>query len=363
MVFQIGDYTVFQLLGTGSYSKVYRAQHSKMRQDCALKVIDVSTYSEEDLLFLHREIEIVRDLQHPNIIKVYESFVSENYVCISMELCERGTVLEYVNNCGPLHPAEVKALFHQMVSAVQYLHKTCGVIHRDLKCENWMLSSSRSVKLIDFGFARRVIKGELLSTLCGSLHYTAPELIKGEEYTNLIDVWSLGVILYAMASGELPFSGPHPEKAILSEQPNYPLSWSSDLISLLKGMLQKNPAFRLRISDVAKSGYLKEDAFVRPVIRQSISGTDAKIVLPVLVTNSPKKEKARASEPDFQGRRHFVFTSRLHGRVRAFSVDPCADEVRRSSDCSSQTAARSLALLPEFRPKAPSPIVPAHHYL
>ena len=261
MVFQIGDYTVFELLGTGSYSKVYRAHHSKMRQDCALKVIDVSTYSEEDLLFLHREIEIVRDLQHPNIIKVYESFVSQNYVCISMELCERGTVLEYVNNCGPLHPAEVKALFHQMVSAVQYLHKTCGVIHRDLKCENWMLSSSRSVKLIDFGFARRVIKGELLSTLCGSLHYTAPELIKGEEYTNLIDVWSLGVILYAMATGQLPWTKRNKIQLFGQiKRGNYtiPQTLSAELRDLIARMMTVDPSKRIDINSALNHPFLAD---------------------------------------------------------------------------------------------------------
>ena len=357
MVVRIGDYEIFELMGTGSYSKVYRARRQNSHFDCALKVVNIEHYSSEDLVFLQREIAIAKELNHPNICKVFESFRLANQVCIVMELLDSGSILEYINENGPLPTSQFKSFFRQMVSAVQYLHNECGVIHRDLKCENWMLSATMQVKLIDFGFARHMCSDHLMSTICGSLHYTAPEIIKGEPYTDVIDVWSLGVVLYAMAKGELPFCLENPEKCILTTEPEIPVTWTPEMVSLVKGMLQKNPSFRWRINDVARCPFLNDEN-ARSSIRQSVSaGTGAKILLPNLLFTPTKKTQTRLSVPNLQGRRHLVFTPH-HNRIRAASVDPPLAVQTCVGSYGGGILANSLAALPEYRPKSRSPVLP-----
>ncbi|CAL1269623.1 unnamed protein product [Larinioides sclopetarius] len=156
--------------------------------------------------FLTREIEILRKVQHQNIVHVYRIFDYPRRVYIFMEFIERGNLYDFLKERLRLSESEARYFFRQVVSAVKYLHYL-DIAHRDIKCENIMLTNKAEIKLIDFGFCKRIGRfDELSCTFCGSTAYAAPEVLQGIPYDPfLFDIWSLGCVLYVMVTGMMPF--------------------------------------------------------------------------------------------------------------------------------------------------------------
>ncbi|XP_044859313.1 testis-specific serine/threonine-protein kinase 5-like isoform X2 [Mauremys mutica] len=226
-------------IGSGAFSKVYLgyATQEKLRQNyklasdlrskrhsmVAIKIISTAKAPlEYSRKFLPREIySLNATYKHINVIQLYEMYRNNRRTYLVLELASRGDLLEHINatsdrrECPGLEEEEARRLFRQIVSAVAHCHNV-GIVHRDLKCENILLDERGFIKLTDFGFANRYsLKNPLMSTFCGSVAYTAPEILMSKKYNGeLADLWSLGVILYAMVTGKLPFKERQPHKMI-----------------------------------------------------------------------------------------------------------------------------------------------------
>ncbi|XP_060639511.2 testis-specific serine/threonine-protein kinase 3 [Anolis sagrei] len=251
-------YQVGKTIGEGTYSKVKEAFSKKHQCKVAMKIIDKRGGPEEFIKrFLPRELQIVKRLDHKNIIRVYEMLEStDGKIYLVMELAEDGDVFDCVLQGGPLPEGRAKALFLQLVDAIRYCH-SCGVAHRDLKCENALLQGF-NLKLTDFGFAKLLPKNrkELSQTFCGSTAYAAPEVLQGVPHDSRKgDIWSMGVVLYVMLCANLPFDDTDIPKMLCHQQkgvsvPGH-LGISEECQDLLKSLLEPDMVLRPSIEEVS----------------------------------------------------------------------------------------------------------------
>ncbi|XP_061294229.1 testis-specific serine/threonine-protein kinase 5-like isoform X4 [Bos javanicus] len=263
-------------IGSGAFSKVYLAyatqermrHNSKLASDLrgkrhtmvAIKIVSTAEAPAEfSRKFLPREISSLNaTYKHLNVL--YETFANSRRTYLVLELAARGDLLEHINatsahrRCPGLEEEEARRLLWQLVSAVAHCHNS-GIVHRDLKCENILLDDRGCLKLSDFGFANRSgLKNSLLSTFCGSVAYTAPEILMSKKYNGeQADLWSLGVILYAMVTGKLPFKEcqPHRMLYLMRRGPTFRPGLSPECQDLIRGLLQLRPRARLALQQVA----------------------------------------------------------------------------------------------------------------
>ncbi|CAN0064031.1 unnamed protein product [Lampetra planeri] len=232
-------YELEETLGRGTYGKVKRAVERATGRKVAIKFISKERIkNEKDMGQIRREIEIMSSLHHPHIVSIFEVFENKDKMVIVMELASHGELFDYLNAHRPLRETEARRLFRQIVSAVHHCHKS-GVVHRDLKLENILLDESCNIKIADFGLSNLYAPDRYLSTFCGSPLYASPEIINGRPYRGPeVDSWALGVLLYAIVYGAMPFDGHQPGALIQQisaaryQQPARP-SEVSELISRL----------------------------------------------------------------------------------------------------------------------------------
>ncbi|KAH8145579.1 uncharacterized protein LAJ45_10379 [Morchella importuna] len=260
----VGNYSIGRLIGKGSFGKVYLATHKLTNGS---KVVLKS--AQKDDANLAREIHHHRQLVHPHIARLYEVIVTESLVWLVLEYCPGDELYNYLIQHGRLTVDKTKRIFAQLVGAVAYVHMN-NCVHRDLKLENILLDKHENVKLCDFGFTREYERNKLLQTFCGTVCYSAPEMIKGEKYiAYAVDVWSLGVILYALLVGELPFDEDIEEdtrRKILNDEPRYPDHLSEDSVSMLKSCLAKKPSLRPTLDEILSHPFIAEHAPVQKAI-------------------------------------------------------------------------------------------------
>ncbi|RYC61537.1 hypothetical protein CHU98_g4669 [Xylaria longipes] len=255
----VGNYSLGRLIGKGSFGKVYLAHHKLTNGS---KVVLKSANKDDSNLA--REIHHHRQFVHPHIARLYEVIVTESLVWLVLEYCPGDELYNYLLKHGRLPADKVQKTFTQLVGAVSYVHQQ-SCVHRDLKLENILLDKHENVKLVDFGFTREYEgKSNYLQTFCGTICYSAPEMLKGEKYAGeKVDVWSLGVILYALLCGELPFDEDDDNATrakILSEEPKYPDHMPGDAIALIKLLLSKRPLLRPTLPDILSHPFLAEHA-------------------------------------------------------------------------------------------------------
>lgn len=207
-------------IGKGSFSSVRLAKYISKNQNVqtlACKVIDVRKGTEEFVKkFFPRELSVLMKIRHPHIIRIHSILKRERMVFIFMDYAEGGDLLKYINKVGIVEESQAKRWFAQLVSALKYLH-SIDIAHRDLKCENILISKRGTMLLADFGFARVCGEenGNFSNTYCGSAAYAAPEVIRGEPYNPMwADVWSLGIILYVMLNAAMPFDDRNLKKLV-----------------------------------------------------------------------------------------------------------------------------------------------------
>ncbi|KAM9369656.1 testis-specific serine/threonine-protein kinase 3 [Phaethornis superciliosus] len=256
-------YHLGRTIGEGMFSKVKEAFSQKHQKKVAIKIMDKKESPEEFVRkFLPRELQIVMNLEHRNIIQVYEVLESPaGKIFLVMELAEDGDVFDYVLREGPLPEPRARALFRQLVDAVQYCHG-CGVAHRDLKCENTLLQG-HTLKLTDFGFAKLIPRdgAELSRTFCGSTAYAAPEVLWGVPHDSRKgDVWSMGAILYILLYAHMPFDDTDIPKMMHQQQKGISLPRhlriSGECQNLLKMLLEPDMALRPSIEVVSRHPWL-----------------------------------------------------------------------------------------------------------
>ncbi|KAG8434488.1 hypothetical protein GDO86_012749 [Hymenochirus boettgeri] len=205
---RVGFYDIERTLGKGNFAVVKLARHRITKTEVAIKIIDKSQLDSVNLEKIYREVQIMKMLDHPHIIKLYQVMETKNMLYLVTEYAKNGEIFDYLANHGRLNESEARRKFWQILSAVEYCHRR-NIVHRDLKAENLLLDNHMNIKIADFGFGNFYKTGEPLATWCGSPPYAAPEVFEGQQYEGpQLDIWSMGVVLYVLVCGALPFDGP-----------------------------------------------------------------------------------------------------------------------------------------------------------
>uniref|UniRef100_A0A8C2KHI2 MAP/microtubule affinity-regulating kinase 3 n=1 Tax=Cyprinus carpio TaxID=7962 RepID=A0A8C2KHI2_CYPCA len=278
----IGCYRLLKTIGKGNFAKVKLAKHILTDKEVAVKIIDKTQLNPSSLQKLFREVRIMKLLNHPNIVKLFEVIETDKSLYLVMEYASGGEVFDYLVAHGRMKEKEARAKFRQIVSAVQYCHQKC-IVHRDLKAENLLLDADMNIKIADFGFSNEFTLGSKLDTFCGSPPYAAPELFQGKKYDGPeVDVWSLGVILYTLVSGSLPFDGQNLKELrerVLRGKYRIPFYMSTDCENLLKKLLILNPTKRGSLEQIMKDRWMNvghEDDELKPYIEPQPDYKDPK---------------------------------------------------------------------------------------
>ncbi|KAJ3004792.1 UNVERIFIED_CONTAM: 5-AMP-activated protein kinase, catalytic [Siphonaria sp. JEL0065] len=255
---KIGNYTLLETLGVGSFGKVKLAVHSQTGHKVALKIVNRRKIANMDMVArVKREIQYMRQLRHPHIIKLYEVITTPTDIILVLEYAG-GELFNYIVERGRMNEDEARRFFQQLICAVEFCH-VHHIVHRDLKPENVLLDEWNQVKIADFGLSNIMMDGDFLKTSCGSPNYAAPEVISGRLYEGPeIDVWSCGVILYVMLCGRLPFDDdniPNLFRKINGGIFTLPSHLSPATRSLLLHMLTVDPLKRITIAQIRKNDW------------------------------------------------------------------------------------------------------------
>lgn len=253
------------VLGEGSFSRVMLALWKNEKEDnerkIALKIINRATAPLDfKKKFLPRELRLLASLKHRNIIEMYHTFSLRNKTYICLEHAGMGDLLSYVQLKAPLSEAEALKLFYEICIGINFLHQQ-NIVHRDLKCENILLSRDSQIKIADFGFARTFNSEDMSKTFCGSAAYAAPELIRGILYdAKSADCWSTGVVLFIMVSALMPFRDENTTILLQDQQTplQYPKKPTSSLRNLLQGILMPEVNLRLKIEDILQHEWMRK---------------------------------------------------------------------------------------------------------
>nr|XP_020463387.1 NUAK family SNF1-like kinase 2 [Monopterus albus] len=267
-------YEFLETLGKGTYGKVKKARERSGRLVAIKSIRKEKIKDEQDLVHIRREIEIMSSLCHPHIITIYEVFENKDKIVIVMEYASQGDLYDYICDKKHVSEQEVRHFFRQIVSAVHYCHQN-GIVHRDLKLENILLDGKDNVKIADFGLSNLYHGDEYLQTFCGSPLYASPEIVNGRPYRGPeVDTWSLGVLLYTMVHGTMPFDGNNHKTLVqqISTGNYHKPSNPSDACGLIRWMLMVNPERRATIEEIAGHWWLNW-GYQQPLLYERKSST------------------------------------------------------------------------------------------
>ncbi|KAF1944601.1 Pkinase-domain-containing protein [Clathrospora elynae] len=358
---KFGNYILGQTLGEGEFGKVKMGWKRDSPIEVAIKLIRRETLggNANRLQKIYREIHILRGLDHPNIVRLHEMVETERHIGIILEYASGGELFDYILNHRYLKDGPARKLFSQLISGVGYLHRK-GIVHRDLKLENLLLDRNKNIIITDFGFANTfdpnddlseeieyrlgdkdyirslglegsdaARRGDLMQTSCGSPCYAAPELVVSDSlYTGRkVDVWSCGVILYAMLAGYLPFDDDpaNPEgdninllyKYIVSTPLTFPEYVTPHARDLLKRILVPDPRKRADLFEVARHSWLADYSHVVGFITSSnTNATDAQQASVYSNTFEQQPALARSASVREPGKPHTAATP-VHGGLTA----------------------------------------------
>ncbi|KAH1270531.1 hypothetical protein KXW30_002117 [Aspergillus fumigatus] len=279
----VGPWQLGKTLGEGATGRVRLAKHAVTGQTAAIKIVSkrsaaiaqsesIAAMNRNASLFsgtgtrqmpsgIEREVVIMKLIEHPNVISLYDVWENRGELYLVLEYVQGGELFHYVQNHGPLPEEEAVRLFRQIIAGLGYCHRF-NICHRDLKPENILLDSWRNVKLADFGMAALQPAGHWLNTSCGSPHYAAPEIIYGRKYRgDKADIWSCGIILYALLTGYLPFDGgdlPSTLRQVKRGEYTIPPELSVEAADLIQRILQKRPEDRITMHGIWMHPLLKK---------------------------------------------------------------------------------------------------------
>ncbi|KAG6441026.1 hypothetical protein O3G_MSEX001578 [Manduca sexta] len=266
---RVGFYDIERTIGKGNFAVVKLARHRITKTEVAIKIIDKSQLDASNLQKVYREVDIMKRLDHPHIIKLYQVMETKNMIYIVSEYASKGEIFDYIAKYGRMAEQAARRKFWQILSAVEYCHER-RIVHRDLKAENLLLDANMNIKIADFGFSNYYATGELLATWCGSPPYAAPEVFEGKRYTGPeIDIWSLGVVLYVLVCGALPFDGSTLQSLrdrVLSGRFRIPYFMSEDCESLIRKMLVLEPMKRYTIDQIKKHRWMAAEPYAIPTV-------------------------------------------------------------------------------------------------
>ncbi|XP_042186683.1 serine/threonine-protein kinase BRSK2-like isoform X2 [Oncorhynchus tshawytscha] len=254
----VGPYRLEKTLGKGQTGLVKLGIHCVTCQKVAIKIVNREKLSESVLMKVEREIAILKLIEHPHVLKLHDVYENKKYLYLVLEHVSGGELFDYLVKKGRLTPKEARKFFRQIISALDFCHSH-SICHRDLKPENLLLDEKNNIRIADFGMASLQVGDSLLETSCGSPHYACPEVIRGEKYDGRkADVWSCGVILFALLVGALPFDDDNLrnllEKVKLGVF-HMPHFIPPDCQNLLRGMIEVDAAKRLTLEQIQKHNW------------------------------------------------------------------------------------------------------------
>lgn len=269
----IGSYLLGKRIGEGAFAKVRQGFHTVTGEKVAVKIIEKKDASPYVIKNLYREAKIMKMMNHTNIVELYEVLETKDNFYLVMEFCTGGGLVDYIYMMERLTENLARRLVKQLMSAVAEMHKK-GIVHRDLKIENFLLTDGNDLKIIDFGLSNTTpvatyektgVYPQILETGCGSPAYAAPELIAGHNYGPQVDVWSIGVSLYVMLTGDLPFyTYPCSLRKLYDNMRKqkinpFPKDLSKDCQDLITKLLEPVPEWRISLKDALNHRWLNNN--------------------------------------------------------------------------------------------------------
>jgi len=247
-----------EVLGQGTSAIVFKGKETSSNLPVAIKRVDLRTLGPAEQKQVQQEIQFLQQYRHPNIIRLLDLERTEDFIYLALEFAE-SDLFTYLSRTGPLGEDQARFIFKQIVDALAYLHGN-RVVHRDLKLENFVITAGGAVKIIDFGLSARVTPQSKLGDVCGSMAYSPPEIVMQVPYDGTqADIWSLGIVLYALLLGGFPFYAQDP--ALMKEQITrgklrFPKWLSASAKELIISMLHRHPDHRAGIFDIQEHAWL-----------------------------------------------------------------------------------------------------------
>lgn len=248
------SYRIIKDLGEGTFGKVKLGEHHVSKEKVAIKVLEKDKIVDDgDKERVSREIQILKIIRHPNITQLYEIIEDDTKLYLIMEFASNGELFDYIVSKNRIRENESSRFYQQIIDGIEYVH-SLNIVHRDLKPENLLLDEKMNIKIVDFGLSNLYKSGQLLKTACGSPCYAAPEMIAGKKYKPLcVDIWSSGVIMFALICGYLPFDDNDTQalyRKILKGEYSVPSFVSNAACDLLKRVLCTDPDARYTIKEI-----------------------------------------------------------------------------------------------------------------
>ncbi|XP_042543525.1 sperm motility kinase 4A-like [Dipodomys spectabilis] len=297
-------YQVLRTIREGSFASIKLAKHLPTDTLVAVKVLE-----KLDSTFFATELDILRSVEHPNIVKLYEEVETEERLYLVIEYMDRGDLADYLDKMDRLAEDEARGLFRQILRAVKYCHDN-GIAHRDLKAENILLDSRGTAKLCDFGLSTWFLPGQQLDRQCGTMAYLAPEMFRQESYQGpKVDVWSLGVLLYYMVMGNVPYKGKSwtvLSKQVLSGKLKIRKSFSPELQGMLAYLMASDPKRRPTVWQVMRHPWFKTIKGALPCPSQPALNQPDPAILHIMVSYmgfNPEEVRAALSGRTFNNKR------------------------------------------------------------
>ncbi|XP_058712841.1 serine/threonine-protein kinase SIK2 isoform X2 [Poecile atricapillus] len=367
---RVGFYDIEGTLGKGNFAVVKLARHRITRSEVAIKIIDKSQLDAVNLEKIYREVQIMKMLDHPHIIKLYQVMETKSMLYLVTEFAKNGEIFDYLASHGRLSEPEARRKFWQILSAVEYCHGR-KIVHRDLKAENLLLDNNMNIKIADFGFGNFYKSGEPLTTWCGSPPYAAPEVFEGQQYEGpQLDIWSMGVVLYVLVCGALPFDGPTLpilRQRVLEGRFRIPYFMSEECEHLIRRMLVLDPSKRLSIAQIKEHKWmLVEVPAQRPILyppgeeNEPSLGEYNEQVLRLMHSLGIDQQKTVESLQN-KSYNHFaaiyyLLVERLKSHRSSFPVEQRVDaRQRRPSTIAEQTVAKAQAVVPSVNLHSQNP--------
>ena len=252
---QIKNYILKEDIGEGNFGKVKLGISKTTKEEFAIKIINKDQIKIKMKNKIFKENEVITKFNHINVIFVFEIIEDPENYYIVMEYCKRGELFDYIVEHERLTEDEAAIFFYQLINGVESIHSK-GIAHRDLKPENLLLTKDKTLKIIDFGLSHEFDGIDLLKTKCGSPSYASPEILRGKPYDGFkSDVWSCGIILYAMVCGYLPFDGETNKilfKNIMKCEPEIPDYLNDITQDLILRILTSDPDMRITIDEIKR---------------------------------------------------------------------------------------------------------------
>ncbi|XP_062275792.1 serine/threonine-protein kinase SIK2 isoform X1 [Scomber scombrus] len=378
---RVGFYDIERTLGKGNFAVVKLARHRITKTEVAIKIIDKTQLDAVNLEKIYREVQIMKMLDHPHIIKLYQVMETKNMLYLVTEYAKNGEIFDYLAKHGRLSELEARRKFWQILSAVEYCHNR-NIVHRDLKAENLLLDGHMNIKIADFGFGNFFQPGEPLATWCGSPPYAAPEVFEGQQYEGpQLDIWSMGVVLYVLVCGALPFDGPTLpvlRQRVLEGRFRIPYFMTEDCEHLIRRMLVLDPSKRLSVAQIKEHKWMTLDVPVqRPVLYQQPVSTEGeggvgeyseqvlRLMHSLGIDQHKTIESLQNKSYNHFAAIYYLLVERLKAHRCSFPVEQRLDaRQRRPSTIAEQTVVKStsgsaqVGLLPQGVRLLRSPAVP-----